>query len=97
MKRRRRSWYVPESDEEIELEDHVNRVVEIFFYDGWPRPGDHLSERDVHSIRSFLRMLPYEWVEDNMVIARQRLFSADWMTFRYFCGICWNQINGRPS
>lgn len=51
----------------------------------------------IPSIRKFLEHLPKQQIEDAIDTAFARVYPSgndDENTFRYFCGVCWKNING---
>jgi len=47
-----------------------------------------------NTIRRFLEHLPLHEILDAMNIACSRIYDNPESTVKYFCGICWNKING---
>ena len=46
-----------------------------------------------NSLKSFLKQLPLDVVQDAMHLACSKILNSD-AAIRYFCGICWNKIRG---
>lgn len=72
------------------LESDCWKVVRAFDYDithGYPKAN-------FTSIKRFVRELGVDDVIEAAEISDARLFLTHSKTFRYFCGVCWNKING---
>lgn len=69
------------------LDRKVKRLEEIF-RDAYTHVWTDVFKK---SIRGFLEMLPFEEVEDAVLIACSRVTDPGDST-KYICGVCWNKI-----
>ena len=75
------------------IEDDVWRVAEVL------KPGsmeDGFNRANLMSIKRFIETLGLHECLDAAEVARAKPLS-DYYQFKYFCGICWGIIKGRPS
>jgi hypothetical protein len=83
-----------------EINSHTEKLSKI-----WSELADgkwRLSSRGRNSLRNFLRYLEPAQIYDAMIIADDKVPIDDTQDsiayrFKYFCGICWNRINGEPA
>ncbi len=76
------------------IEDEAFQVAEIF------EPGcsvDGYSIRRLTSIKGFIDRLHVFSVEEAAEIAVGRFSRGSTAAFKYFCGVCWNRVNGENN
>ena len=58
-------------------------------------PGKTMADRFKQvSMKTFIKALPFNEIEDAMVIASTRIHRDADDALKYFCGICWRKIKG---
>lgn len=81
--------------EREQLEEAHNRVLNHWFIEGGKSSDFFIEDGFMRSVRMFLRRLPEDEVIDAIDIAYSRRplsSNHEYVTFKYFCGVCWNKI-----
>jgi len=75
----------------LRIEDEASEVLSLFQSH---KEGYTLTESAMVTVRMFIDRIGFHDVYDAMERACTHTHIKQGQEFRYFCGICWNRING---